>query len=261
MREAVMQLSFVPEIRVCEWCTGPIQPRARKDSVTCSQECRQARHRFRITPATATAETPMRFSYLDPPYPTLARKYYKDQPTFAGEVDHAELIERAEREYSDGWALSTSAAALPAVLRLCPTDVRVAIWIRGSRSCVSHRARSAYEPVILRGGRARRMEIDEALDDVLLWGGRQPSHPGALPGMKSAAFCEWLFRQLGAMRGDDLADLFPGSGAVSRAWRLYSGQPVVASTGDAWNPPRIVPRRDSTLPSRLEESRAARRDG
>ncbi len=104
------------------------------------------------------------------------------------------------------------------------------------------------------------MEVDEVLDDVLLWGGRQPSHPGALVGMKSAAFCEWVFRQLGAEPGDEFADLFPGSGAVSRAWRLFSGHPVVVSAGDAWNPPRVAERRESAIPSRLEESRAAGRD-
>lgn len=201
----------------------------------------------------------MRFAVADPPYPGLAR-YYKGQPTFAGEVDHAELVERVVREYPDGWALSTSARALRAVLPLCPTDARVAVWVKGSRAGVSHRARSAYEPVILWRGRERRLEVAEALDDVLTWGGRQPSHPGALIGMKSAPFCEWVFRMLGAMRGDQLADLFPGSGAVARAWRIYSGQPVTVSAGDPWNPPRVVERNGSSLPSRLEESRAARRD-
>ncbi len=229
--------------------------------MTCSQPCRQARHRFRLSPAAATAETPIRVGVADPPYPKLARKYYRDEPTFGGEVDHGELVERLVSEFPDGWALCTSGAALPDVIRLCPRGVRVAIWVKGSRSCVSYRARSAYEPVILWGGRAHKMEIDEELDDVLTWGGRQPSHPGALVGMKSAPFCEWLFRQLGLLRGDELADLFPGSGAVTRAWRIYSGEPVIVSPGDPWNLPRLANRRTSRIPSRLAESRAARRDG
>ena len=250
------QLEFSPEVRICEWCTERIPATARKDAVTCSKACRQARHRFRITPAGPLPEgvKPIRCAMVDPPYPTLSRRYYKDHPAFDGEVDPAERVSRLEADFSDGWALCTSAAALPSVLRLCPTDVRVAIWVKGSRAGVSTRARSAYEPVILRGGRPRRMEIDEFLDDVLLWGGRQPSHPGALVGMKSAAFCEWVFRMLGLLRGDELADLFPGSGAVSRAWRIYSGQPVVVSAGDPWNLPRHATRRSSTKPSRLEES-------
>lgn len=50
---------------------------------------------------------------------------------------------------------------------------------------------------------------------------RQHSHPGALVGMKSAAFAEWVFRLLGARQGDTLADIFPGSGIISRAWEEY----------------------------------------
>lgn len=248
------QMSFVDEVRSCEWCREPIPPRARKDAVTCSKSCRQARHRFRIPPADATVN-PLRFAYADPPYPTLSKRYYEDEESYAGEVDHAELVERLVRDYPDGWALSTSARALRPVLLLCPEDARVAIWVKGSRRGVSWRPRNAYEPVIVWGGRPRRMTCDEDLDDVLTWGGRQPSHPGALVGMKSAAFCEWMFRQLGAMAGDALTDVFPGSGAVTRAWQLYSGTPVAVSAGDPWNPPREVARRRTTLPSRLEESR------
>ena len=248
------QLSFVDELRICEWCREPIPQEARRDAVTCSRSCRQARHRFRIPPAAAT-DNPLRFAYADPPYPTLSHKYYGDEETYAGEVDHAELVARLVAEYPDGWAMSTSARALRSVLLLCPEDARVAIWVKGSRPGVSWRARNAYEPVIVVGGRPRRMTCDEVLDDVLTWGGRQPSHPGALVGMKSAAFCEWMFRQLGAMAGDSMADVFPGSGAVTRAWQLYSGEPVAVSAGDLWNPPRVIGRRATSLPSRLEESR------
>ncbi len=252
---AKRQLSFVPESRTCEWCDEPIPEAARADSVTCSQECRQSRHRFRISPATKTADEPMRFFYCDPPYPGLAH-YYKDQPTYGGEVDHRELVARLVAEAPDGWALSTSARSLQFVLALCPPDVRVAAWVKGSRAGASNRARSAWEPVIIRGGRPLRLTSSEVLDDVLSWGGRQPSHPGAIIGMKPAPFCEWVFRQLGAMRRDQLVDLFPGSGAVGRAWRIYSGQPISVSVGDPWNPPRLVEREGSTLPSRLEESRS-----
>lgn len=60
-----------------------------------------------------SSSAPRRIAYADPPYPGLARRYYRDHPDFRGEVDHAELIRRL-CSY-DGWALSTSAAALPAV--------------------------------------------------------------------------------------------------------------------------------------------------
>ena len=51
----------------------------------------------------------MRIGYADPPYIGCAH-LYKDHADFAGEVDHAELIARLERDF-DGWVLHTSAAA------------------------------------------------------------------------------------------------------------------------------------------------------
>lgn len=179
----------------------------------------------------------MRFAYADPPYPGLAWRYYR-----CDEVDHGELIDSLVWDYPDGWALSTSAEALPAVLKLCPDDVRVAAWVRGARPGKALRARSAWEPVIVRGGRPNVDGVEPDLADVLLWAtsGRQRSHPDALVGMKSAAFCEWVFRLLGARQGDALDDLFPGSGIVSRAWSEF-----------------VSPSADSSLPSRF--AGAARR--
>ena len=43
-------------------------------------------------------------------------------------------------------------------------------------------------------------------------------------GAKHAAVCRWIFTLLGAGPGDSLDDLFPGSGAISRAWAAYTGQ-------------------------------------
>jgi len=47
--------------------------------------------------------------------------------------------------------------------------------------------------------------------------------PGRVTGTKPAAFCRWVFTLLGAAAADTLDDLFPGSGAVSRAWAAYTG--------------------------------------
>lgn len=71
-------------------------------------------------------------AYADPPYPGQARKHYRNDPSHipAAEVDHAALIAQLCDEYPDGWALSTSSAALRDVLLLCPADVRVAAWVK-----------------------------------------------------------------------------------------------------------------------------------
>ncbi len=118
--------------RVCAWCDNPIPARARRDAVCCSARCRQAWHQFlrAVDHAEAVAPgRPVRLAYADPPYPGEAR-LYRDHPDYGGEVDHAELVERLAAY--DGWAFSTSAEALPAVLALCPPGVRVAAWHRAS---------------------------------------------------------------------------------------------------------------------------------
>lgn len=141
--------------RLCAWCRQPIRAAARRDAITCSTPCRQARHRFVQgvgTPPPAAGGPPLRLAYADPPYPGLSRKYYAGHPDYAGEVDHAALISRLASTY-DGWALSTSAAALPDVLKLCPPGVRVAAWHRGPIPTKARGPLSAWEPVIFCGGR------------------------------------------------------------------------------------------------------------
>ncbi|WP_338185619.1 hypothetical protein [Jatrophihabitans sp.] len=211
-----------------------------------------------VAPAGAGAAIggqPRRIAYADPPYPGMSRRYYADHPDFAGEVDHGELIGRLSAEY-DTWALSTSAAALPAVLALCPPGVAVAAWFRGHRP--HRRAASplnAWEPVIY-GGLIRRAQLEDVshvdeLDppgftpplplgvaqdlparvDALVHVSRpRLTDPDRVVGAKPAAFSRWLFELLAAQPGDELVDVFPGSGGVARAWAVYTGARV-APTG------------------------------
>jgi hypothetical protein len=53
--------------------------------------------------------------------------------------------------------------------------------------------------------------------------------PGRVIGAKPAAVCRWIFDLLGAGPGDTLDDLFPGSGAVTRAWTAYTRPRRLAS--------------------------------
>lgn len=208
-------------MKVCAWCLGPIPGGKRRDAQTCSQRCRQAKARFAVSPAAPRhVGGTIRVAYADPPYPGLARRYYGCE-----EVDHRQLVAELAAGFPDGWALSTSSDALEDVLAICrAADVhpRTAAWVRGSRSSRAYRPRNAWEPLLVVGGRPVLLEPGEQLDDVLVHRGRQRSHPGALVGMKPAAFCEWMFRQLGLRQGDELVDLYPGSGAVGRAWDLYA---------------------------------------
>lgn len=210
--------------RECSWCRVGIPATFRSDAKFCSQRCRQASHRFGVgAVARARAERPLRLAYADPPYPGKSG-YYRDHKDFAGEVDHEALLSRLA-EY-DGWALSTSAVALADILRLavavCPgSTVRVAAWVRGGRHTSSRWPLSSWEAVVFAGGR-RLVSKDQPADSLIHVARPRTTDPARVIGAKPAVFCYWLFRLLGALPGDSLDDLFPGSGGVSRAWALYS---------------------------------------
>lgn len=213
-----------PTRRLCAWCRQPIPQRARRDAVCCSVRCRQARHRFGRTVGQREAVEhgrPLRLAYADPPYPGKAW-LYRGHPDYAGEVDHAELIRRLSTY--DGWALSTSAATLPAVLAVCPPGVRVAAWHRGERPTASWRPLSGWEPVIYHGGRPLDASSGSMrrVDSLVHGVSPMTTLPTRVIGAKPAAFCRWVFDLLGALAGDTLDDLFPGSGAVTRAWAAFT---------------------------------------
>lgn len=216
-------MSSHPE-RICAWCYGPIGRNQRADARFCRTLCRQAAHRFQagMVRRSSTGER-MRLGYADPPYPGKARRCYQDHPDYDGEVDHGPLVGRLMSQYPDGWALSTSAAALPRVLELCPPGVRVAAWFRGERAGFHLQPLNAWEPVIYHGGRElMSTPQDRRVDSLVHVSRARTTDPRRVVGAKPAAFAWWLFRLLGALPHDRFDDLFPGSGGIARAWALYS---------------------------------------
>lgn len=166
------------------------------------------------------AALPKSFAYADPPYPGHTKRgLYKDDPKCA-EVDHAYLVSRLVREFPDGWALSTGSVNLRAVLPLCPEGARVAAWVKPF-AIFKPNVNPGYcwEPVIFYGGRRLGRDVPTVRDfvsaNVLIKKG--------CAGAKPDAVLDWIFAMLGARQGDTLADLFPGSGAVSRRWSETHG--------------------------------------
>lgn len=215
--------------RECSWCRGALEVTARIDARFCSQRCRQAAHRFgRHCEALERAAEPMRLAYADPPYPGLARRYYEGHPDYAGEVDHEALLSRLQE--FDGWALSTSADALPEVLAIVAAmgleGVRVAAWVRGARPTPSRSPLTSWEPVLYGGGR-RELSDRPALDSLSHVSRPRTTDPDRVVGAKPADFAWWLFSLLGARPGDDFHDLFPGSGGMSRAWAALEARAVL----------------------------------
>lgn len=155
----------------------------------------------------------MNIAYADPPYPGCAH-LYRDHPDYAGEVDHVELVARLQTY--DGWALSTSSKALREVLALCPADSRVIVWVKNT-------VRYAWEPVIVSPARKPTGLRDwiHCETEGFQW---RPKPDGYVIGQKPEPFCMWVFDWLGARPDDDLDDLYPGSGAVARAWHQFATQ-------------------------------------
>lgn len=167
----------------------------------------------------------LQVAYADPPYLGQARKHYRHDPQCA-EVDHGTLI--AHLNTFDAWALSCSSPSLHAILPLCPPDVRVMAWVKPFASFKPGvNPAYAWEPVLVRGGRRRGRAVPTVRD----WVSANITLRRGLAGAKPVAFCLWLFQVLGLRAGDAFHDLFPGTGAVTAAWRDYIGQ--VDWDGDA----------------------------
>ena len=213
--------------RLCRWCRAV--PLTDIRASYCSRRCRQTAFRLRRRVALGEASsTPGRFAYLDPPYPGLSSKYYRDESTFAGEVDHRALIAETVAAGYTGWALSTSARALRDLLPLCPEGARVAAWTKPIGVPPATRGiHSTWEPVIVVGGRQRTPGVRD-------WLRAMPArHGGELMGRKPLAFAAWLFDLLGMAPGDELVDVFPGTGVVGRAWAELSSTPTADTSGAA----------------------------
>lgn len=212
-------------------CLGCGQVEIPPHATFCGRKCRQAAFRLRRRRTTEQVHgEPMRLAYADPPYPRLAKRYYGDQPNYAGEVNHAELVARLEREYPDGWALSTSMRALREVLPLCPPEAHVCPWVK---PLAPHPQAAGlhirWEPLIIVRGRQKKPGVRD-------WLRAQPARFGGdLPGRKPLAFVAFLFDALGLAAGDTFDDLYPGTGIVGRTWNVAArlAQPSLGLPGVA----------------------------
>jgi hypothetical protein len=159
-------------------------------------------------------------AYADPPYIGQARKHYRHDPRCA-EVDHGELIAQLVAEFPDGWALSCSSPSLAHLLPLCPPDVRVMAWVKPFCSFKPGvNPAYAWEPVLVHGGNGRRRR-GRREPTVRDWVSANVTLRRGLAGAKPEAFCHWLFAVLNLRPGDELVDLYPGTGAVSAAWERW----------------------------------------
>lgn len=159
----------------------------------------------------------LRFAYADPPYIGQAKKHYQSE-----EVDHAALIARLESEY-DGWALSckSDARELSWLISLCKKPVRLGAWVKPFCSFKPNvNPAYAWEPLIFFSPRKRERYEKTRRD----WVSANITLKRGMAGAKPGEFCSWLFELLNLKPGDELCDLFPGSGAVTRAWEQFRAE-------------------------------------
>ena len=166
----------------------------------------------------------MRFAYADPPYIGQAKRHYQ-----CAEVDHEALLLQLFSEFPDGWALSCSSSSLEEILSLCRklgfyNSVRIGAWVK-SFGAFKRGVRPAYmwEPVVFKGGRnpcnghshppperngKQTTPKDFIVEPITLKKG--------LVGAKPAKVCRWILDLLNFQAGDELVDLYPGTGVMSR---------------------------------------------
>lgn len=183
--------------------------------------------------------TGLRLAIADPPYLGRAARHYglgaNGAPSMFGSArrprphgtteheraeewddpaTHAALV-RELVEGFDGWAVAAWPSSLGVYLAAAPPDTRVAVWVKASAVPGGSRVVTGWEPVIAYVPPSRRGRgTGPAMRDVLTAGPPYIGHVGAKP----AAWTRFALDLLGYDHDTDtLIDLFPGSGAVSRA--------------------------------------------
>lgn len=169
----------------------------------------------------------MKFAYADPPYLGCCSFYGHHHPDGRCWDDletHRLLIERLEQEFPDGWALSLASTNLRILFPLLPEDVRIGVWTKPFCAFKKYvRPAYAWEPVAFRGGRnpcngyrhdpPQKRGTQTTPKDFI-------SEPIALQrglvGAKPERVCRWILDLLNFQPGDEIVDLFPGTGVMGR---------------------------------------------
>ena len=170
----------------------------------------------------------MRVAYADPPYIGQSAKHYRDHPDYAGEVDHRILF--GHLKAFDGWVLHASSPSLAEVLHAAEwmgmKDYRVMAWVKPFAAFKRNvPVAYAWEPVLVKPCRkpvvAGRMVMRDWISEPI-------TMKRGLTGAKPEAVCWWAFEVAGMTADDELIDLYPGTGAVARAWQHWRESWLVA---------------------------------
>lgn len=164
-----------------------------------------------------------RLAFADPPYLGCCGLYGHEHNEggalpFDGRCwDDADTHDRLLSYLSDqfhGWALCLSSTSLQRIIRFAPVDTRIASWVKPFAAYKANvRIAYTWEPVLFVPGRDRSADgapvgRDHLAEPITLRKG--------LTGAKPARFCRWVLDLLGYTEGDEVVDLFPGTGIMGR---------------------------------------------
>lgn len=93
----------------------------------------------------------------------------------------------------------------------------------------------AWEPVIVKCARKPIVSGRLVMRDFIA---EPMAMRRGLVGAKPERVCHWLFEVMGCQPDDDLVDIFPGSGAVSRAWATWQAR-LAAELPVEWEQPAL----------------------
>jgi len=160
-----------------------------------------------------------RFAYADPPYLGCGKKiyapYHKDAADWDEPDEHRRLVEYLCDEYKDGWAVSLHVPSLPLYVSLMPDDARIGAWVKTYHQIRPTTVQFAWEPVIW-----RTVHKDNKRNPMVRdWYSGNATRQRGMPGAKPDGFNRWILELLGFQEGDELDDLFPGTGGMTMTMR------------------------------------------
>lgn len=200
----------------------------------------------------------MKIGYADPPYYGCGKLYTEQHPDafdWDDSLTHMRLLDRLQAEF-DGWVLHLSATpasiAVYAPL-IAGTGARWCSWVKQFAAFKRNiPVAYAWEPVIIKPARKPVVSKRLVMRDWIMC---PITMKKGLTGAKPEAVCHWAFELAAACPDDELDDLFPGTGAVSKAWATWRGkftlprdgsEPTTEPSNDAPRRPRAMARRPNS---------------
>jgi len=140
--------------------------------------------------------------------------YHPEAKLWDDPATHVALVARLAADF-DGWAVAGHATTTALLLSAAPEGAQLAIWGRPNAIPGGGRVVNSWEPVVIFVPRARRdRAAGMRVRDMLV----APVRRQGFLGSKPPEWTRWVLDMLGYdPAGDELVDVFAGSGAVAAA--------------------------------------------